>query len=91
MSEKTLQHLSHSIIFHGNKEFTGNSESVVDFNKIGYIQMKLTSGELFIGAEGVGSDGYPLADSELIMTSASLNKIHASGNGAVSWIGSYSN
>ena len=91
MSEKTRQHLSHDVIFHGKKEFGGTSV-ITGLNKIGYIQVKTTSGQLFIGGEGVTTNGFPLgADSEIIMTAASIDKIYAHGTGILNFIGGYSN
>lgn len=83
--------LSHDIIFHGQKEFNG-TEVITGLSKVGYIQVKATSGELYVGGEGVTTNGFPLGeDGELIMTAASLDKIYAHGTGVLNFIGGYSN
>ncbi len=91
MSEKTRQHLSHDVIFHGSKSFNNESLQITGLNKIGYIQIKPVSGDFFVGGTGVGGDGYPLGDESIIMTAADLSKIYASGNGQLNFIGGYSN
>lgn len=92
MSEKTRQHLSHDVIFHGVKAVSNESAQITGINKIGYIQVKSNTHTLYIGATGVSDNGFPLTtDGELIMTAASLEKLFVSGSGNLAFIGAYSN
>lgn len=92
MSQSTLNQVSHPFVFHGQKTVSNVSEQITGINKVGYMQIKSNTDIMYIGASGVGANGFPLANGDSFpVIGASLERYYVSGNGSVSFLGNYSN
>jgi hypothetical protein len=90
MSDKNRLSVAHPFAFHGTKNVTNESAQITGLNNVGWMHV-YSDAALYLGASGVGSDGFPIGNGETsTIPSSNLAQYYVSGSGNLSFYGGYS-
>ena len=91
MSDKNRLSVAHPFAFHGTRTVTNESAQITGLNNVGWMSVYSDTNTLYLGASGVGSDGFPIGNGEKeIIPSSNLSQYYVSGNGNLKFYGGYS-